>query len=132
MKKKIFINNIKTFLEERREIQFVYLFGSFLEGDAFRDIDLAIYIDEADINTQDKFYEIELSTQLERIVKIPVDIIILNHAPCAIVFRASKGMLLKNIDDDIRIHFITLNWKKYWDLKPMLLYHMQERKYGSQ
>ncbi len=132
MKKEIFINNIQIFLEKRGEIQFAYLFGSFLDGKTFRDIDLAIYIDKDYLNTQDKFYEIELSTQLEHIVKIPVDIIILNHAPSAIVFRASKGKLLKNIDDDIRIDFITLNWKEYWDLKPILLYHMQERKYGSQ
>ncbi len=53
MKKEILINNIEIFLEKRREIQFAYLFGSFLDGKAFRDIDLAIYIDKAYLNTQD-------------------------------------------------------------------------------
>ena len=111
-------------------MQFAYLFGSFIEEDNFRDIDLAVYIDKKNEVSRDKFYEMELSNQVERIVKYPVDIIVLNDASSAIVFRASKGMLLKNRDDDVRVDFITLNWKKYWDFKSTLHYHMEERKHG--
>ena len=127
------MDKIKLFLENREEIQFAYLFGSFVDEDEenFRDIDLGIFIDETAEITKDKFYEMELSTLLEDIVKFPVDIVILNRAAPAIVFNASKGKLLKNDDDDDRIDFVTLNWKMYWDFKPTLLYHMEERKHGS-
>ena len=92
---------------------------------------MGIYIDETELITQDKFYDIGLSIELEGIVTFPVDIIILNRAPSAIVYNASKGMLLKNTDDDLRVNFITQQWKMYWDLKPVLVYHMEERKHGS-
>ncbi len=129
--RRVLTDNIKLFLENRPEIRFAYLFGSFVDEESFRDIDLGIFIDETAAVTKDKFYDIELSTQLEDIVKCPIDIILLNRAAPAIVFNASKGMLLKNSDDDQRIDFVTLNWKMYWDFKPTLLYHMEERKHGS-
>jgi len=125
------IKKIRAFLETRQEIRFAYLFGSFLDEEHFRDIDLGIYIDETSPVTKDKFYDMELSTEIEEIVGFPVDIVILNHAHTAIVYNASKGMLLKNSDDDLRVDFITLNWNLYWDYTYMLREHMEERKRGS-
>ncbi|NIM17088.1 MAG: hypothetical protein GTO45_34230 [Candidatus Aminicenantes bacterium] len=125
------IKDIQAFLETRVDIRFAYIFGSFLDEEHFRDIDLGIYIDETDAITKDKFYDIELSTEIEEFVKFPVDIIVLNRAPAAIVYNASKGMLLKNTDDDLRVDFITLNWNKYWDYKHLLHDHMEELKRGS-
>jgi predicted nucleotidyltransferase len=131
MNKQELMGKIKDFLRTREEIRFAYLFGSFVEEEHFKDIDVGIYIDETESITQDKFYDIGLSNELESIVTFPVDIIILNRAPSAIVYNASKGMLLKNTDDDLRVNFITQQWKLYWDLKPVLVYHMEERKHGS-
>jgi predicted nucleotidyltransferase len=126
------IKKIQAFLETRVDIWFAYIFGSFLDEEHFRDIDLGIYIDETAAITKDKFYDIELSTKIEEIVRFPVDIIVLNRAPAAIVYNASKGMLLKNTDDDLRVDFIILSWNKYWDYKHILRDHMEERKRGSQ
>jgi len=125
------IKDIQAFLETRADIRFAYVFGSFLDEEHFRDIDLGIYIDETNAITKDKFYDIELSTKIEEIVRFPVDIIVLNRAPAAIVYNASKGMLIKNTDDDLRVDFIILSWNKYWDYKHILHDHMEERKRGS-
>ena len=125
------IKDIQAFLETRADIRFAYVFGSFLDEEHSRDIDLGIYIDETNAITKDKFYDIELSTKIEEIVRFPVDIIVLNRAPAAIVYNASKGMLIKNTDDDLRVDFITLSWNKYWDYKHILYDHMEERKRGS-
>jgi predicted nucleotidyltransferase len=130
--KQTLTKSIETLLAARREILFAYLFGSFIEDGHFRDIDVGIYVDETDDTVTDIFYEVDLSSQVEEIVKFPVDIVILNHAPAAIVYNASKGVLLKNDDDDTRVDFVTLNWKKYWEFKRILRYHMEERKHGSQ
>jgi len=34
------------------------------------------------------FYDVELSREIEETLKIPVDIVILNHAPNRLVYRA--------------------------------------------
>lgn len=129
--KKELVGKIKTFLQARKEIHFAYLFGSFLEEDHFRDIDIGIYIDETDPITWNKFYDLELSTQIEIIVKFPVDVIVLNRVTSSMIFNASKGELLKNTNDELRENFITMHWKMYWDYKWILSYHMEERKHGN-
>ena len=40
--------DIQAFLETRVDIRFAYVFGSFLDEEHFRDIDLGVYIDETD------------------------------------------------------------------------------------
>lgn len=128
--KKELVEKIKMFLETRKEIRFAYLFGSFLEEDHFRDIDVGIYVDEMEPVTRSKFYDIVLSTEIENFAKFPVDIIVLNRETSAMIFNASKGELLKNTDDELRENFILKHWKMYWDYKWILSYHMEERKHG--
>lgn len=125
------VNNIKNILAARKEIRFAYLFGSFVGGEHFRDIDVAIFIDETDEAAADKFYDIQLACELEEKAGLPVDIVVLNHAPAAIVYNASNGLLLKDSDEDSRIDFITSQWKMYWDLKPVLKFHMEARKHAG-
>lgn len=124
------IKKIDDFLKDREEIIFAYVFGSFAESGTFNDIDLAVYIDEVNRLTKGIFYEIELSKKLEEILKIPVDVIILNRSSDVLLYRISKGILIKNNDDDLRINFITTHWKEYWDFKHKVHEHIEEMKYG--
>jgi len=48
-----------------------------------------------------------------------------------ILYRATKGILIKNNDDNIRTNFITIHWKKYWDFKDKIQEYVAEMKYGS-
>jgi predicted nucleotidyltransferase len=121
--KKALREKIKAFLEGRKEIFFAYLFGSFLEEDYFRDIDVGIYVDETEPVTRDTFYDIVLSTEIESFAKFPVDIIVLNRESSSMVFNASKGELLKNTDDELRENFVTMHWKMYWDWRVSTAYH---------
>jgi predicted nucleotidyltransferase len=70
-------------LENRREIVFGCLHGSFLEEDLpYHDIDVAIYLDPTWASGQDLFeYEMALSTELTLALHIPVDVCALNEAP---------------------------------------------------
>lgn len=120
--------NIESFVENREEIIFAYIFGSFTEDEVFNDIDLAIYIDEDNALTREIFYEIELSNQLGKIIKNQVDIIVLNRASNIILHRAAKGKLIKNNDDNMRINFMTSHWKQYWDFKNKIHEHIEEMK----
>ena len=124
---------IEKEINSRKEIIFAYIFGSFAEIEqtsSFNDIDIAIYIDEKN-EIKDVFYEINLSNKLEEMVKIPVDIIRLNNASDVLIYRATKGILIKNIDDNLRINFITTSWKKYWDFQKLLKEHLLELKSGN-
>jgi predicted nucleotidyltransferase len=122
------IKEIKRFVEKREEIKFAYIFGSFIEDEGFNDIDLAIYIDSDDTLTKELFYEIGLSNKLEEIIKLPVDVIVLNNTSSFVSHRASQGKLIKNVDDDMRINFITTRWKEYWDFKNKIHEHIEEIK----
>jgi hypothetical protein len=123
-KEEIF-KKIESFVENREEIIFAYIFGSFIEDKIFNDIDLAIYIDKDNTLTKEIFYEVELSRRLEEKIKIPVDVIVLNRASNFILHRVSNGKLIKNTDDDMRINFITTHWKEYWDFKNKIHEHVK-------
>ncbi len=129
--KKELIKKVENFIENRKEIIFAYIFGSFTESATFKDLDLAIYLDENNLALKNIFYEVELSNQLEEIIQIPVDIIILNRASNPILYRASQGILIKNSDDNMRINFLTTHWKEYWDFKGKMQEYIREVKYGS-
>ena len=49
---------------------------------------------------KERGYEIELSNQLEEIIKTPVDVIVLNRTSDFVLHRVSKGILIKNSNDD--------------------------------
>ncbi len=121
------IKKLEKEINSHKEIIFAYIFGSFAEIEntsSFNDIDIAIYIDEI----KDVFYEINLSNKLENLIKIPVDIIRLNTASDVLIYRATQGILIKNIDDNLRINFITTSWKKYWDFQKLIKEHLLELK----
>jgi len=126
LSKEIVIKKVKALIKARDEILFAYLFGSFAEQESYHDIDLAIYLDESDL-----FYDIELSGEIEKILQIPVDIIILNHAPDRMVYRASKGLLLKDENEELRIDFLLHRWKKYLDFQEVIKKYRWELKNAS-
>jgi len=125
------IKKIEGFLKSRGEIVFAYLFGSFAEEEIFNDLDVGIYVDENSNLARGIFYEIELSNELEEIIRIPVDIIVLNKASHLMVHRASKGVLIKNEDDNVRADIITKHWRIYWDFQSKIQEHVLEMKHGS-
>lgn len=71
--KEILLKKIKEFLS-RYDIDLAIVFGSFVEGDVFRDIDIAIYSYAMDL---DKLLKINSELELE--LGIPVDIVPLDQ-----------------------------------------------------
>ena len=111
IQKREIINKLTRLLKEREEIVFAYLHGSFLTHD-FRDIDIAIYLKE----DEDVLYEVELGVELEKILKFPVDVRVLNSAPLTFRFKVIKdGLLLFSRDEKIRSNFEALTISEYHD-----------------
>jgi len=98
---------IKVFrekLEAREEIVFATVFGSFLEGGGFHDVDIGIHVDRKTIKDiiDASLYSEELSEELAGKIGVPVDIVILNFAPMWLVRRALNGILLVDRDPVLR------------------------------
>lgn len=112
------VKKISSYLVKRHgEIVAAYLFGSFNTADRFSDIDLAVFVD----NPQDDplFFEINLEVELEKIVKYPVDVRILNHAPlsfCREVIRS--GTVIVDREPNLRADFQGNILKQYFDFTP--------------
>ncbi len=86
------IHDLRRRLEERAEISFAYLHGSFIDGPAFHDIDVAVYLAPSPGDPFD--YEMNLSIALTRALHLPVDVHLLNQAPLAFQHQVLQGELL--------------------------------------
>ena len=109
-KKEEIVGRIKEYLDKRKEVLFAYIFGSFVKSDEFSDIDIALYVD-GDFSLK---YEFEIEDDLEAILKIPVDVRVINNAPVSFSYGVLKdGLLIK--DNDIRSDFQVMKFKEYMD-----------------
>jgi len=107
---------LREALEAREEIVFAYLHGSFAEGPPFRDVDVAIYLDPTVAMTIDIFdYEMDLSVELTRTLRLPVDVHILNGASLGFQHSALQGEALLVRDEDKLTDFIERVAIEYMD-----------------
>ena len=106
---------IVDILKERKEIIFAYLHGSFVKDD-FRDIDIAIYLNEGMDKKNILKYELFLERVLEEELSLPVDVRVLNNAPLSFRFKVIKGgELLFSRDEKLWCDFECLTFVKYHD-----------------
>lgn len=79
-KREKILRKITSILRKRKEIIFAFCHGTFLlEGVSFRDIDIALYLKKSQ---RDLFeYQQKIAELLEKEIKYPVDVKVLNSAP---------------------------------------------------
>lgn len=102
------LNQIISILKRKNEIVFAYCHGTFLTKNKikFRDIDIALYL-KGDFKKEPFDYEQEIADILEKKIKYPVDVKILNVTPFYFlnnVFRTGK--LLFSRDDHLLVKLI--------------------------
>jgi predicted nucleotidyltransferase len=100
------VEKLKSALRDTEGIAFAYLFGSFLNQETFRDIDLGIYLDESSYRRRTEIVE-ELYGNLEGVFE-PVDIRILNEAPPSFLYHVLRGELLGCV-----ITFRRRSWSRF-------------------
>jgi len=107
---------LREVLEARAEITFAYLHGSFAEGLPFHDVDVAVYLDPAYAMVTDIFdYEMNLSVELTRAIRFPVDVNVLNGAPLGFQHSVLQGEVLLVCDEDVLTDFIERVGLEYMD-----------------
>ena len=114
---------IVAVLDDHPEVIATYLFGSRGRGDASprSDVDLAILF--AGDGPDDPFagMGLRVSAEIERRLKCPVDVVVLDRAPPALVHRVLRdGRLLVDREPERRVRFEVDARNRYFDLAPVV------------
>jgi predicted nucleotidyltransferase len=107
---------------ERQGIAAAYLFGSVARGTAKpgSDVDVGILYSEEPPRTLDGL-GLGLEGELEDLLKLPVQVVVLNRAPVDLIIRVLRdGKLLVDRDRSKRVRFEVRARNEFWDLEPIL------------
>jgi len=130
MNKKEIIQIIRKKLSQKKEIIFAYIYGSFVEGASFRDIDVAIYVNPLMIKDF-LDYSIKLSFELERAIPAYVfDVRVINNTNFNYIYHVIQGKLIIDKNELLRINFISYNLRRYFDYLPVRKRLLKEIKYA--
>jgi predicted nucleotidyltransferase len=114
-------------LDARPEILLALLHGSFTRGDAFRDIDLAVWLDPLRLSKPERFrYGLDLSVQLRLALGHPVDVRVLNDAPLGFRYHALAGTPLLARDEEFLADLRARTWDEYLDFQPFARRFLRE------
>lgn len=112
------VQRICSLLRQMPEVVFAYLYGSFVDCEAFHDIDVGLFLKEDVLRSADIFnYELAKSTALSVELGRDIDLKVLNTKPPAFQYHATAGQLLFTRDDDIRVDFIVKARSLYFDFQ---------------
>ncbi|MGB9718900.1 MAG: type VII toxin-antitoxin system MntA family adenylyltransferase antitoxin [Thermoproteota archaeon] len=115
VEKESLLDELGKKLEKVGSILFAYVYGGFVERGFFRDVDVAVWIEDSGEAFR---HEVELSSKLEAELKNPIDVHVLNEAPLPlrhIVF--TRGRLLFSRDEEARIRIVDETIRQYADLR---------------
>ncbi len=107
---------------EREGIAAAYLFGSVARGTARpgSDVDVGILYSQDPPRTLAGM-GFDLEGEMEKLLRLPVQVVVLNRAPVDLVFRVLRdGKLLVERDRSARVRFEVRSRNEYWDLEPLL------------
>lgn len=111
---------LQQFLEQREEVRFARLHGSFLEPWGFRDVDVAVWVDPAEVPEEKALgYAFTLSVWLEHRISLPVDVKVLNYASLGFQYAATQGEPILVRDEDEWCDYRERLWRDYWDFAPL-------------
>jgi predicted nucleotidyltransferase len=126
-KRESIVRPIVAQLAQHPEILAVVLYGSFLNRERFRDIDLALLVDERRLPPESFLdYELDRLEELSRLSKFPLDIRIVNRAPVLFRYAVTQGRVLFCREERTWVEFRERTWKEYLDFEPVARLYIQE------
>jgi len=117
--------SITSYIQKRKEIITAYLFGSYVSGQHFGDIDIGLFVRN---EPEDLLgYEFELEIKLEQLVKFSVDVRVLNSAPINFTQNVIRqGIIIIDNEPNIRADFESYILRKYFDFAPFRQQYLAE------
>ena len=109
-------------LATHADVAFAYLYGSFVESDAFHDVDVGVYFSPPPTGARAS----ALAQSLGDRAKFPVDVRPLNGAPVSFVYHVLRGQLLLSRDDALLAEIMEQTVHQYLDIAPLLRHSTKE------
>jgi uncharacterized protein len=114
-------------LQGRPEIALALLHGSFVLGGAYRDIDVAIWLDPERLSRDQRFrYALDLSVHLQLQLGSPIDVRVLNDASLAFRYHVLHGRPLVARDEEFLDELRARTWDDYLDFQPFARQYLRE------
>ncbi len=114
-------------LAVRPEILLALVHGSFTRGEAFRDIDVVVWLDPVRLPKPERFrFALDLSVQLRLTLGHPVDVRVLNDAPLSFRYHALAGSPLVVRDEAFLADLRARTWDEYLDFQPFARRFLRE------
>ncbi len=134
-RKKLVIEDIKRYFANREDIAFAFLFGSQATGlsTSLSDVDIAVYFypkSSSPVEFEEPIYyekEDKIWTDLERILKKEVELIVLNRVPATISASAIRGIPIVIKDWGLYLDFMKLVTSSAIDFREMIIKNFMER-----
>ena len=110
------IPRLDAALSRRTDVLFAVVFGSFLDGDAFRDIDVGIWT----AASAGPRVDVELAAALSDELGLQIDVRRLNDAPVPFLFHALRGRAVSVRDEGRLADLMERTARDYHDRAPLL------------
>ena len=114
-------------VSQDERVLFAFLYGSFLDGAFFRDIDLGVFV--KGVGSTDFWdYECGLSQKIEKALchPFPVEAKVINRAPISFCYHVIRGRLLFVRDESVMVGFMIRVARTYLDMAPLRRKYMLE------
>lgn len=113
------VNRLAAALAREPNIAFAYLYGSFVDADAFHDVDIGVYVSRHGTG-QEPMYVVDLIQRLADLVPFPIDVRILNDAPVSFLYHVLRGRPIHIHDDEVLTNLMEQTARQYLDMAPLL------------
>jgi predicted nucleotidyltransferase len=114
-------------LAARPEVRFALLYGSAARGTRFRDLDIGVFVDRADVPAAAEFaYAFALADDLAALIPYPVDVRVINDAPLPFRYNVSRGFPLAINDRRALVTFLARTWDDFLDFRPIAMQYLKE------
>jgi len=114
---------LRELLERVEGVSFAYIYGGFVKRDKFRDVDIAIWVEDP---SRAHEYEVDLAVELSLTLGIPVDVHVLNEAPLPFKYSVfSEGRLLFSRDEEKRVEVVDETIREYIDVLMLRRYSVE-------
>jgi predicted nucleotidyltransferase len=129
------IEVLKDYFKNRASVAFAFLYGSQAKGNATRlsDVDIAIYFYPEKRHPvefeEEVFYkgEDEIWSDMERLIKKEVELLVLNRVPSTIAASAIRGIPLAINDWDLYLDFMDVVTEESEDFMNYIINDYRER-----
>ena len=107
---------LQALLGDRPDIAWAFVFGSFLDQPAFRDIDIAIWA----TSDAPRRLDVEVASHASAALGVPVDVRLVNNAPVSFLFHVLRGRALVVRDEEMLATLMERTAREYHDSAPLV------------